>query len=67
MRVAIAADHGGFTLKARVAESLRGSRHEVMDFGVYELNPGDDYSSPGTVFVCISHAGSCRISSSEAG
>ena len=25
MRVGIAADHGGFTLKAQVAESLRGA------------------------------------------
>ncbi|MGO9085089.1 MAG: RpiB/LacA/LacB family sugar-phosphate isomerase [Candidatus Sulfotelmatobacter sp.] len=43
MRVGIAADHGGFTLKGEVAESLRGSGHEVVDFGAHELNPGDDY------------------------
>lgn len=33
MRVGIAADHGGFTLKGQVAESLRGSGFEVVDFG----------------------------------
>jgi ribose 5-phosphate isomerase B len=43
MRVGIAADHGGFTLKGEVAESLRGSGHEVVDFGAHQLNPGDDY------------------------
>ncbi len=43
MRVGIAADHGGFTLKGEVVESLRGSGHEVVDFGAHELNPGDDY------------------------
>jgi len=43
MRVGIAADHGGFTLKLQVAESLRQAGHEVVDFGAYQLNPGDDY------------------------
>ena len=43
MRVGIAADHGGFTLKGEVAESLRGSGYEVVDFGADQLNPGDDY------------------------
>ena len=43
IRVGIAADHGGFTLKAQVAESLRASGYEVVDFGAHQLNPGDDY------------------------
>jgi len=43
MRVGIAADHGGFALKGQVAESLRNSGHEVVDFGAYQLNPDDDY------------------------
>ena len=43
MRVGIAADHGGFALKGQVAESLRGSGYEVVDFGAHQLNPGDDY------------------------
>jgi len=43
MRVGIAADHGGFDLKVQVAEWLRGSEFEVVDFGAHELNPGDDY------------------------
>lgn len=43
MRVGIASDHGGFALKEQVVELLRGSGHEVVDFGAYELSPGDDY------------------------
>ena len=43
MRVGIAADHGGFTLKGEVAVSLRGSGYEVVDFGAQQLTPGDDY------------------------
>ena len=43
MRVGIAADHGGFALKSQVAESLRGSGHDVVDFGAHRLDPGDDY------------------------
>jgi ribose 5-phosphate isomerase B len=43
MRVGIAADHGGFALKGQVAESLRKTGHEVVDFGAYQLNPDDDY------------------------
>jgi ribose 5-phosphate isomerase B len=43
MKVGIAADHGGFALKEEVAKSLRGSGHEVLDFGATQLEPGDDY------------------------
>jgi ribose 5-phosphate isomerase B len=43
MRVGIATDHGGFTLKEYLAEQLRTAGHDVVDFGAYSLNPGDDY------------------------
>jgi ribose 5-phosphate isomerase B len=43
MRVGIAADHGGFALKAQLAESLRGSGDHVVDFGAQHLDPEDDY------------------------
>ncbi|OQX06459.1 MAG: ribose 5-phosphate isomerase B [Desulfobulbaceae bacterium A2] len=33
MRIAIASDHGGFTLKQEVIASLRGLGHEVLDLG----------------------------------
>jgi ribose 5-phosphate isomerase B len=43
MRVGIAADQGGFTLKGQVTELLRGSGYEVVDFGAHQLDPEDDY------------------------
>jgi ribose 5-phosphate isomerase B len=43
MRVGIAGDHGGFALKRAVADSLRGSGYEVVDFGAHQLDPADDY------------------------
>ena len=43
MLIGIAADHGGFELKVELAAALRAAGHELVDFGAYELNPGDDY------------------------
>jgi ribose 5-phosphate isomerase B len=43
MRVGIAADHGGFDLKERIAPLLREAGQEVVDFGARELAPADDY------------------------
>ena len=43
MRVGIAADHGGFDLKAEILTKLQAAGYEVVDFGADELNPGDDY------------------------
>ena len=43
MRVGIATDHGGFSLKENLAAHLRAAGHEVVDFGAHGLNPGDDY------------------------
>jgi ribose 5-phosphate isomerase B len=43
MRIGIAADHGGFSLKEHLAEKLRSSGYEVLDFGAREFAPDDDY------------------------
>jgi ribose 5-phosphate isomerase RpiB len=43
MRVGIAADRGGLTLKGQLAESLRGSGHQVVDFAARHQGPADDY------------------------
>jgi ribose 5-phosphate isomerase B len=43
MRLGIATDHGGFGLKEEVLARLRAAGHEVVDFGAYTSNPGDDY------------------------
>jgi ribose 5-phosphate isomerase B len=43
MRIGIATDHGGFSLKEDLVARLRAAGHEVVDFGAHSLNPGDDY------------------------
>jgi ribose 5-phosphate isomerase B len=43
MRVGIATDHGGFTLKQELIPQLVATGHEVIDFGAYACAPGDDY------------------------
>jgi ribose 5-phosphate isomerase B len=43
MRVGIATDHGGFTLKEEMFARLRAAGHEVVDFGAYNLVQDDDY------------------------
>ena len=43
MRVGIAADHGGFDLKERIAAELKTLGHNVIDFGADKVVPEDDY------------------------
>ena len=43
MRVGIATDHGGFSLKEELLGQLRAAGHEVVDFGAHHLRDGDDY------------------------
>jgi ribose 5-phosphate isomerase B len=43
MKIAIAADHGGFSLKADLIEVLQQARHDVVDLGASEYIAGDDY------------------------
>jgi ribose 5-phosphate isomerase B len=43
MRIGIATDHGGFSLKEELAAQLRKEGHEVVDFGAHSLSPADDY------------------------
>jgi ribose 5-phosphate isomerase B len=43
MRIGIAADHGGFSLKGELAEALRRTGYDVADFGAARLDPADDY------------------------
>ncbi len=43
MRVGIATDHGGFSLKEDLVARLRAAGNEVVDFGAHSLDPGDDY------------------------
>ena len=43
MRIGIAADHGGFARKQKLAQGLHDAGHEVVDFGATRLAPEDDY------------------------
>ena len=43
MKIAIAADHGGYSLKADLANALTQAGHEVDDLGAHEYLAGDDY------------------------
>lgn len=46
MIVAVAADHGGFPLKARVIEVVRAAGHEALDLGTHSAEAVDypDYA-----------------------
>ena len=43
MRIGIATDHGGFSLKEDLLRRLQAAGHEVVDFGALSLVAGDDY------------------------
>ena len=43
MRIGIAADHGGFSLKEQLVVRLKSAGHEVVVFGAHQLMPDDDY------------------------
>ncbi len=72
MKVAVATDHGGFPLKARVIEELRKEGHQVTDLGTNSADPVDypDYAkavaeevlqgrAERAVLICGSGAGAC--------
>jgi ribose 5-phosphate isomerase B len=43
MKIGVAADHGGFELKERLAKALRAAGYEVTDFGARTFDGDDDY------------------------
>jgi ribose 5-phosphate isomerase B len=43
MKIAVAADHGGFPLKAEIVELLAQAGHAPIDLGAHECIAGDDY------------------------
>lgn len=73
MNLAVASDHGGFPLKARLLEDLRRLGHNVIDLGDDGTDPLDDYPDYAkavaeaiqqgrverAVLVCGSGAGAC--------
>ena len=72
MKVAVAADHAGFPLKARIIEELQKLGHQALDLGTDSTDPVDypDYSRAAAqavlegraeraVLLCGSGAGAC--------
>ena len=72
VNVAVATDHGGFPLKARVIEELKREGHQVTDLGTNSADPVDypDYAekvareilegrAQRAVLICGSGAGAC--------
>jgi ribose 5-phosphate isomerase B len=72
MTVAIAYDHAGFPLKARIIEEVRSLGHEALDLGADSAEPSDypDYAeavaravlegrAARAVLICGSGAGAC--------
>ena len=53
MKIALAADHAGFTLKEAIAAFLRQEKIEIVDFGTYSLESVDypDFLYPATLAV----------------
>jgi ribose 5-phosphate isomerase B len=53
MRIAVAADHAGFPLKAMVIETVRAAGHEVLDLGVFNRKAVDypDYAAKVAVAI----------------
>jgi ribose 5-phosphate isomerase B len=43
MRVVVAADHGGYEMKQRLAQVLRDAGHDVLDLGAASYEGADDY------------------------
>ncbi len=43
MKIALAADHGGYPLKAEIAELVTSLGHEVLDLGAHQYDKDDDY------------------------
>src|SRR3990170_1639997 len=66
MRIAVAAYHAGFPLKASVIEWLRAAGHEPVDFGTDSSEPVDypDVIAPAALAVA---AGECALGGSGTG
>ena len=72
MKIAVAADHGGFPIKARIISDLTASGNEVFDLGTNSADPVDypDYAracaeailagrAERAILLCGSGAGAC--------
>ena len=55
MRVAIAADHGGFALKAPLIETLKQQGHDVLDLGAFNAERSDYPDFAEAVGLALQH------------
>src|SRR5258707_2021878 len=80
MKIAVAADHGGYPLKARIIRDLTESGNEVSDLGTNSTDPVDypDYAravaeailqgrAERAILLCGSGAGACVAANKFAG
>ncbi len=80
LRVALAADHGGFALKNELVTRLRPA-YQILDLGAHALDPDDDYPDFATavaravasgqaqrgILVCGSGVGACIAANKMSG
>ena len=80
MRVAVGADHAGYSLKAPVLEALRSWGHEVEDLGAHSAEPVDfpdvvlpvcdavlEGRAERGILVCGTGIGACMAANKVAG
>lgn len=81
MKIAVAADHGGFELKNEVVGWLGAAGHEVLDLGAHTYDKGDDYpdfaflvgeavqrsAAERGIVICGSGVGACIAANKLAG
>ena len=81
LRVALGADHGGFSLKTELVSWLQAQGYEVLDLGAHAFDPADDYpdfsvvvaqavasgKTPRGIIICGSGIGACIVANKIAG
>src|SRR6266487_149815 len=80
MKIAVAADHGGYPLKERIIQDLKKAGNEVTDLGTNSCDPVDypDYAkavaetildgrAERAILICGSGAGACVAANKFAG
>ena len=81
MKIAVAADHGGYPLKTATLDLLRSLGHDAVDLGSHKLVPDDDYpdyaryvgqaiqhgQAERGILICGSGIGACIAANKLAG
>jgi ribose 5-phosphate isomerase B len=81
LRVALGADHGGFSLKTELVSWLQTQGYEVLDLGAHALDPADDYpdftvavaravasgKAQRGIIICGSGVGACIVANKISG